>query len=69
MPTPVKPIITPSLIDYLDSMYPDVAPTLDTPIDKVRYNSGQVSVVRHLKRLLEEQSNNILEQKVLEKNV
>lgn len=65
MTTKVKPkvntpVVTESLLSYLQTLYPDKSPDLETTIDVIRYNSGQVSVVRHLKKLYEDQSKNLL---------
>jgi len=54
------PVVTESLLSYLTYIYPDKSPDLESTVDNIRYTSGQVSVVRHLKKLYEEQSKNVL---------
>jgi hypothetical protein len=49
---PECPLITPELIDYLDYVFPDRAPSPDQPADVIY---GSVSVVRHLKMKFDEQ--------------
>lgn len=56
-----SPIITPELIDYLERMFPDRCPEPMDPERNIWMAAGAVGVVRHLKRLLEEQEENILE--------
>ena len=48
------------LIEYLEQLYPDKYPNIDTPDKEVWYKAGQVSVIRFLKKKLEEQNENIL---------
>ncbi len=43
------PHIEKETIDYLEQLYPDKAPDLNTDEKTVWFNAGQVSVVRHLK--------------------
>ena len=57
----ITPIITQELIDYFAQMYPDVSPELTTTDREVWFRRGAVDVVRHMKRLLEDQQDNILE--------
>jgi len=54
------PTVTQELITHLDLYYKDCSPDLSTNIDTIRYNSGQVSVIRYLKRLYKEQQHNML---------
>lgn len=59
-PKVIIPVITPDLITYLSTIYPDRSPNPGDTLDLIRFASGQVSVVRHLKYLMDEQSKNIL---------
>lgn len=54
------PYVTLDLITHLDKFYKDCSPDLSTDIDKIRYNSGQVSVIRYLKKLYNDQQHNML---------
>lgn len=54
------PQIDKVLIEYLETLYPDKYPNIDTPDKEVWFKAGQVSVVRFLKSKLEEQHRNIL---------
>jgi hypothetical protein len=57
------PIISEDLITYLSSQFPDMALAAVNMTDTERsiwFRAGQVSVVRHLKRVLEDQQENIL---------
>lgn len=56
-----KPIITRELIEYLDRLYPDKAPDVMTPDRDIWMDAGSVRVVRHLRSVLEEQEQNVLE--------
>lgn len=55
LPRPECPPITPALIRYLETNYPDVMPN-DFP-GEFEYGKrvGAVQVVRHLKRVMQEQ--------------
>jgi hypothetical protein len=54
------PQIDKTLLDYLEKLYPDKYPNLDTPDKEVWFKAGQVSVLRFLKNKFEEQNENIL---------
>lgn len=54
------PQIDKILVEYLETLYPDKYPNIDTPDKEVWFKAGQVSVVRFLKSKLEEQNQNIL---------
>lgn len=56
-----QPIITNDLIEYFDRIYPDVAPELNITDREVWFKRGSVDVVRHMKRLLADQQDNILD--------
>jgi hypothetical protein len=59
------PIITQDLVDYLDRLYPERSPELGEGTDTLYFRGGQRSVVRCLRRLLEEQDENITDTKVI----
>jgi hypothetical protein len=40
-------------LDALDKLYPERSPNLRDPIDKIRYDSGQRSVVRFLRSCID----------------
>ena len=54
-PDTLKRIVTQGIndeaLDALDKLFPEKTPDLNEPIDKIRYSSGQRSVVRFLKGL------------------
>ena len=49
------PYIEEGLLDYLQRLYPDKSPEPDEDDRKVWMNRGAVGVVRHLRRIYEEQ--------------
>jgi hypothetical protein len=55
------PIIDKSLVEYLERMYPDVSPELGHTEREIFFRRGAVDVVRTLRRIFEEQNENILE--------
>lgn len=55
------PKISKELIDVLEMRFPDRSPDLQDPIDAIRYQSGQVSVVRLIRHHFNLQNQNILE--------
>jgi len=55
------PNITPELVEYLENICPDQSPSITTADRHIWFNAGKVDLVRHLKGILEEQSQNILE--------
>ena len=56
------PIIELSLIEYLEGICPDQAPSLSTPERKVWFDAGKADLVKHLRHIYTEQNENILEQ-------
>lgn len=58
------PPISQELITFLDARYPDKSPNPDDTERQIWRKVGNVEVVRFLKRLFEEQNENILETKV-----
>lgn len=55
------PNITSDLVEYLENICPDQSPSLSTADRNIWFNAGKVDLVRHLRSLFEEQSQNILE--------
>jgi hypothetical protein len=55
-----KPHITNELLNYLAYMYPDRCPDPTWAMERIMYQAGAASVVRHLKLLIQEQEDNIL---------
>lgn len=53
-------LITQELLDYLEQKFPDKSPELNDNERTIWFKSGQSSVVKYLKQLKDEQSNNIL---------
>lgn len=49
------PYIEEGLLDYLQRLYPDKSPEPDEDDRKVWMNRGAVGVIRHLRRIYEEQ--------------
>jgi hypothetical protein len=44
-----NPLASQALLDYLDSLYPDRAPTPFISLEEVWFNAGRVAVIRKLK--------------------
>lgn len=55
------PVISDELIEYLENTFPDQAPALGTPVDRIWHNSGAIHVVRHLKTVRNLQQQSILD--------
>jgi hypothetical protein len=55
------PVIEQSLISYLDRLYPDVSPEISMSEREIFFRRGAVDVIRTLKRIHEEQNENILD--------
>ncbi|WMM94898.1 hypothetical protein CRP804_gp20 [Roseobacter phage CRP-804] len=55
------PIIEKSLVEYLERMYPDVCPEISHTEREIFFRRGAVDVVRTLRRIHDEQNENILE--------
>jgi len=53
-------LITQELLEYLEQKFPDKSPELNDNERTIWFKSGQSSVVKYLKQLKDEQSNNIL---------
>jgi hypothetical protein len=54
------PYIDKGLLDYLQRLYPDVAPEPDLDERRIWINRGAVGVVRHLLMLHKDQQDNML---------
>tara|TARA_B110000046_G_scaffold124955_1_gene131450 strand:+ start:265 stop:453 length:189 start_codon:yes stop_codon:yes gene_type:complete len=55
------------LLDYLDKQFPNQSPNLNDKEREVWFKSGQASVVKHLKQLLDEQNKNILNHNIIKR--
>ncbi len=60
MDTIKQPYIEDGLLDYLQRLFPDVAPEPSQTDREIWINRGAAGVVRHLRHLHKEQRNNIL---------
>ena len=54
------PKIDTELVEYLEKLYPDRAPSLTTPEREVWFQSGQADLVRLLRAILDEQNQTVL---------
>jgi len=59
MPTEMKPMFPTKaelekVIAFLETVYPENYPPVDMPLDMIRFKSGQVSVVRYLRVMLQD---------------
>ncbi len=54
------PNIDAELVEYLEDICPDTSPTLSTPERQIWFDAGKADLVRHLRSIFEEQSQNIL---------
>ena len=54
------PVIERHLIEYLETVFPDVLPSLSIPDRELWAQVGAAHVVRHLRALYEEQNENPL---------
>jgi hypothetical protein len=55
------PKISKELLEVLEKRFPDRSPDLQDPVDAIRFQSGQVSVVRLIRHHFDLQNQNILE--------
>lgn len=55
------PLVPKELLEELEKRFPDRLPDHHESLDSIRFRTGQVSVVRHLRHQFELQSQNILE--------
>lgn len=58
-------MISDKLIKYLEGKFPDKSPDLNDTEKEIWVKVGQVSVVKHLKNLQEDQENNPLDITIL----
>lgn len=61
----IFPYIPADLIEALDRIFPEKTPPLSMSLDEIRFKSGQRSVVQFLKTKHEEQTESVLNRKVL----
>jgi hypothetical protein len=54
------PEITKELIEYLETICPDAAPSLKTGDREIWWNAGKVDLVRHLRSIHQDQQEDIL---------
>jgi len=59
------PAIPLDLIQYLSKLYPDQVPNINDSERNIWLKVGQVSVIRKLRQLYEEQNENTLDSQVL----
>lgn len=55
------PVIEKPLIEFLERMYPDVSPEISMSEREIFFRRGAVDVTRTLRRIYDEQNENILE--------
>lgn len=55
------PAIPADVVEYLERLFPDRAPTLTMSANEVWFAAGATSPIRHLRHLLSTQQENILE--------
>ena len=55
------PHVSEDLIKYLEEICPDSSPSLSTEDRRIWFDAGRVSLVKHLRSIFEEQTNNVLE--------
>jgi hypothetical protein len=58
-------MISQELIDYLEKQFPNKSPDLNDNDRNIWFKAGQASVVTHLKKILSDNENNILNTKVI----
>jgi len=54
------PQITPELIEYLEGICPDRCPDLSTPEREIWFRAGKADLVRHLRRVFDDQNETVL---------
>lgn len=54
------PYVERTFLEYLERLYPDKAPEVHETDREIWLNRGAVGVVRHLRRLYQEQTENML---------
>tara|TARA_R100001510_G_scaffold55657_1_gene59945 strand:+ start:404 stop:592 length:189 start_codon:yes stop_codon:yes gene_type:complete len=58
-------MISQELIDYLEKQFPNKSPDLNDNERKVWFKAGQSSVVSHLKKILNDKENNLLNETII----
>ncbi len=58
------PVVPLDLLTALDEAFPERSPDLQTPVDAIRHQAGQRSVVRFLQKKFEEQNDQFISQSV-----
>ena len=58
-------MISQELIDYLEKQFPDKSPDLNDNERKVWFKAGQSSVVSHIKKILNDKENNLLNETII----
>ena len=58
-------MISQELIDYLEKQFPDKSNDLNDNERKVWFKAGQSSVVSHLKKILNDKENNLLNETII----
>jgi len=58
-------MISQELIDYLEKQFPDKSPDLNDNERKVWFKAGQSSVVSHLKKILNDKEDNLLNETII----
>jgi hypothetical protein len=61
MNIPHVPNIPLEVLEYLEAVYPDRFPSIDTPDRQMWAMAGKVELVAHLRSLFEEQNETILQ--------
>jgi hypothetical protein len=60
MSSPDFPTIPHDLLLALEQAYPEKSPDLNESVETLRHRGGQASVVRHLRRIYNEQNETVL---------
>jgi hypothetical protein len=55
------PIVSKELLEELTKRFPDRLPDYEESLDSIRFRTGQVSVVRLLRKQFDQQNLNVLE--------
>lgn len=58
-------MINQELINYLEKQFPDKSPSLADNDRQIWYKAGQASVVLHLKKILNDKNDNLLNEEVI----
>ena len=55
------PLVSKELLEELEKRFPDRLPDYEESIDSLRFRTGQVSVIRLLRKQFDQQNLNVLE--------